>query len=95
LTVARPIIALGTCALAVWCQTAHAGPIECHVAVDSYNSAIESVFNAVRQYMKCMADREGHDDCSSLFRQLQGAQDDFESAVATWRSECRQPRAGV
>jgi hypothetical protein len=34
------------------------------------------------------ADSRGHDDCPSEFHRLRSAQDDFESAVSSYQSDC-------
>jgi hypothetical protein len=65
-----------------------AGPDECREAVDQYNNALSELRDAVRAYTTCIADSRGHDDCSSEFSALQSAQDDFESAVSEYQSEC-------
>ena len=67
---------------------AAADPNECREAVDHYNSALSDVSTALRQYTSCLADSRGHDDCSTEFQQLQSAQDDFETAVSEYESDC-------
>jgi hypothetical protein len=67
---------------------AHASPIECREAVDKYNSAVSDVSDALKRYRSCVADSQGHDDCSSEFSRLRSAQDDFESGVSEYGSEC-------
>ncbi len=67
---------------------ASAGPEECRDAVDHYNSVLEDVSSTLRQYGKCVASSQGHDECSMEFRRLKNAQDDFESAVSEIESEC-------
>lgn len=61
---------------------------ECGEAVAQYNVALSDLENALRRYARCVADSRGHDDCSVEFSQLQSAQDDFESAVSQYESEC-------
>ena len=65
-----------------------ATPSECREAVDQYNSALSDVSDALKRYRSCVADSQGHDDCSSEFSTLRSAQDDFESAVSEYESEC-------
>ena len=69
-------------------QQAIADPEECREAIDRYNSAISDVSAALRRYASCVSDSRGHDDCSSEFHRLRSAQDDFESAVSEYQSEC-------
>lgn len=68
--------------------TARAGPSECRDAVDDYNSAVDDVSSALRYYANCVSGSEGQDDCSSEFYRLSSAQDDFESAVSDYQSDC-------
>ena len=65
-----------------------ATPSECRDAVDRYNSALDDVSDTLRRYSRCVSGSRGHDDCSSEFRRLKNAQDDFESAVSAYGSEC-------
>lgn len=65
-----------------------AGPAECRDAVDDYNSALDDVSGALRSYADCVSGSDGHDDCYSEFSRLRSAQDDFESAVSDYQSEC-------
>ena len=69
-------------------QPAMADPEECREAIDRYNSAISDVSTALRRYASCVSDSRGHDDCSIEFHHLRSAQDDFESAVSDYQSEC-------
>jgi hypothetical protein len=61
---------------------------ECREALDHYNSARSDVSSALRQYERCVSDSKGHDDCASEFSTLHSAQDDFESAVSEYQSNC-------
>jgi hypothetical protein len=72
------VLVLGTSAMA-----------DCGDAVDRYNSAISDVSYALRRYANCVSDSRGQDDCYSEFRRLKSAQDDFESAVSSYKLECR------
>jgi hypothetical protein len=65
-----------------------AGSDECNDAVDNYNSALSDVGDTLKRYANCVSDSQGHDDCSIEFSQLKSAQDDFESAVSEYESEC-------
>ena len=77
---------------AALCMTppmARADPAECREAVDRYNEATSEVADALRAYSRCVSDSRGHDDCSSEFSRLRSAQDDFETAVSDFESECQ------
>ena len=70
-------------------SAANADPTSCREAVDHYyKSAVAEVSEAVRNYTTCVSDSRGHDDCSTEFLQLHQAQDEFESAVSEYESEC-------
>jgi hypothetical protein len=62
---------------------------DCRSASSNYNSALDDVATTLKRYTRCVADSKGQDDCSSEFRRLKSAQNDFESAVASLRYECR------
>jgi hypothetical protein len=66
-----------------------ADPEGCRDAVDQYRSAKSDVSDALRGYATCISGSDGHDDCSSEFSSLHSAQDDFESAVSQYESECQ------
>jgi hypothetical protein len=66
-----------------------AGPEECQEAVEKYRSAASDVKEALRTYARCLSDTDGHDDCSTEFTRLRSAQDDFESAVSDYESDCQ------
>ncbi len=61
---------------------------ECQPAIDSYNSAIGDISSTMKRYGSCLSASNGSDDCSSEFRRLRSAQNDFESAVASMPAEC-------
>jgi len=63
---------------------------ECNDAVDAYNSATQDISSYLRRYANCVADSRGSDDCSAEFRRLRSSQDDFESAVGDYQSNCDQ-----
>ena len=67
----------------------NADPEGCRNAVDQYKSAKSDVSDALRSYANCIAGSDGHDDCSSEFSTLHSEQDDFESAVSEYESECQ------
>lgn len=61
---------------------------ECRDALDHYNSVVSDVSSALRRYGRCVSDSKGHDDCATEFSTLHSAQDDFESAVSEYQSNC-------
>jgi hypothetical protein len=65
-----------------------ADPEECREAISQYNSAKSDIADALKRYASCVSDSDGHDDCSSEFSTLRSAQDDFESAVSDYESNC-------
>jgi hypothetical protein len=77
------LICLGCASVAL------ADPAACSDAADGYNSAANDVTDALQSYAGCVDSSEGHDDCSAEFSQLQTAQDDFESAVSDYDTECQ------
>lgn len=62
---------------------------ECEAAVHKYNSALNDVADRIKRYVSCVDDSKGHDDCSTEFRRLKSAQDDFESAVSGYQADCQ------
>lgn len=62
----------------------------CQDAVNSYNSAIDDIATNLKRYTSCLQTSRGNDDCSSEFRRLRNAQNDFESAVSQHQNECRE-----
>jgi hypothetical protein len=66
-----------------------ADPEECREAIDKYNSATSDVSDALRRYANCVRDSVGHDDCSSEFSRSRSAQEDFESAVSAYETDCQ------
>jgi len=69
-------------------STARSGTDECAEALDKYNSVLPDIAHALRGYATCVSDSEGHDDCAADFSTLKSAQDDFESAVSDYQSDC-------
>jgi hypothetical protein len=53
-----------------------------------YNSARSDVGEALKAYAMCLGNDDGHDDCDSEFNALKAAQDDFETAVSSYGSDC-------
>ncbi len=66
-----------------------ADPDSCQDAASQYRSAKSDVRDALKSYTNCIDGSDGHDDCSSEFSTLQSAQDDFETAVSDYESECQ------
>ena len=71
------------------CLASNVAQANCSDAIDTINSAISNLSNALQGYSRCLSDSNGHDDCSSEFRSLTKAQSDFESAVSEYERECR------
>jgi hypothetical protein len=67
---------------------ATAGTEECRSAIDDYDSAKGDIADALKKYAACVANSDGQDDCDSEFSNLKDAQDDFESAVSDYQSDC-------
>jgi hypothetical protein len=63
---------------------------ECTYAVDSYNSAVDDISYGLKRYAQCVEASQGSDDCSSEFRRLKNAQDDFETAVSNYQIDCER-----
>ena len=87
----RSFVILSVIALLAGASAAssRADPAQCGEATSRYNSALDDVTDALRAYSRCVSDSRGHDDCSSKFSRLRSAQDDFESAVSNYLSECQ------
>ncbi len=71
------------------CLASNVAQANCSDAIDTINSAISNLSNALQGYSRCLSDSNGHDDCSSEFRSLTKAQSEFESAVSEYERECR------
>jgi hypothetical protein len=69
-------------------KNANADPEACQQAINEYNSAISDVSDALKSYASCVSSSNGSDDCSLEFSQLRSAQDDFESAVGSYETDC-------
>ena len=63
---------------------------DCSDAVDNYNFVTGQLSDALHRYVNCISSSRGTDDCSSEFRRVRSAQDDFESAVSQFQSNCNQ-----
>lgn len=61
---------------------------DCRDAISSFKSARSDIAGALQAYVACVSSSNGHDDCSSEFDTLRSAQDDFESAVSNYDSNC-------
>jgi hypothetical protein len=79
----------GVAFIAISASEIYADPEQCREAADAYKSAVSEVSDALRSYSNCISGSRGHDDCSSEFSTLQSAQDEFESAVSDYESECQ------
>jgi hypothetical protein len=60
----------------------------CREAIRQFKSARADIASAFRTYGNCVSGSDGTEDCSSEFGQLRLAQDDFESAVSSYQSDC-------
>ena len=81
--------AFGIMLLIIFPRATNADPESCRDATDQYSSARSDVASAISAYANCIKGSDGHDDCSSEFSTLHTAQDDFESAVSEYESECQ------
>jgi hypothetical protein len=61
---------------------------DCEDAVNRYNSTLSEMDSTIRRLASCISASRARDDCSSQFRQLRSAHDDFESAVSRYRRDC-------
>lgn len=62
---------------------------QCEAARERYNSALDDIAYKLKRYTSCLSGSGGSDDCSTEFRRLKYAQDEFESAVSDVSSYCR------
>jgi len=74
----------------VICASVKLANADCSSAISSYNSALSDIESYLRRYTRCLSSSNGADDCSSEFRRLRSAQDDFESAVSDYQAYCRR-----
>jgi len=68
--------------------SATADPDSCRDAIDQLKSAKSDVMDRIRSFASCVSSSDGRDDCSIEFSGLRSAEDDFESAVSDYESEC-------
>jgi hypothetical protein len=61
---------------------------DCEDAVQQYNSVLSDMDSTIRRLRSCVADSKARDDCSTEFRRLKSAYDDFETAVSRYRRDC-------
>jgi hypothetical protein len=80
-------VAIGFC-LILSASAARSGTDECAEALDKYNSVLSDLSDTLRGYARCVSDSKGRDDCALEFGRLKSAQDDFESAVSDYQSDC-------
>src|SRR5260221_8654194 len=76
------------------CLASNVAQANCSDAIDTIESAISNLSNALQGYSRCLSDSNGHDACSSEFRSLTKAQSEFESAVSEYGQECRYGSEG-
>ena len=63
-------------------------PADCVSAAKEYAAALASVTGALRTYEQCVAASRGRSQCAEIFDELDGAQRDFEDAVAGFQRAC-------
>ena len=56
------------------CLASNVAQANCSDAIDTIESAISNLSNALQGYLRCLSDSNGHDDCASEFRSLTKAQ---------------------
>jgi hypothetical protein len=83
------ILATGFVFVILQASPVRADPQECQEALNTYNSAISDLSQALKIYSECLSDSQGHDDCSMQFATLQTAQDSFSTAVSGYQASCR------
>lgn len=62
---------------------------DCDRAASRYNAAVNNVGLALQRFSSCTASSGGRDNCSREFNRLKSADDDFEDAVSSYRSDCK------
>ena len=63
-------------------------PADCVSAAREYTAALDGVTGALRTYERCVAASRGRNQCADIFDELDGAQRDFEDAVAEFQRAC-------
>ena len=69
-------------------QESRAGTEKCNDSIEGYNLAVSEVSDKLKRYSRCLSGSQGRDDCSSEFRRLRSAQNDFETAVSNYEADC-------
>lgn len=82
-------LALATMLLICGPRAADADAETCREAMESYQSVLEAVSDALADYATCITNSQGGVDCSNEFAALQSAQAEFELAVTSYQNECR------
>ena len=69
---------------------AFSGPAlaDCAEAREHYGAAVEEIRDYLGRYVECITKSNGLDACSTEFRRVRNAQEEFEKAVEEVRSEC-------
>ena len=62
---------------------------DCACAASRYNATLNDVGLALQRFSGCTATSGGRDKCSREFHRLKSADDDFEDAVSSYRSDCK------
>lgn len=63
-------------------------PADCVSAAKEYAAALAGVTGALRTYEQCVVASRGRHQCADIFDELDGAQRDFEDAVAEFQRAC-------
>ena len=81
-------IALALTAITFFGSPLNAG-YDCESSVNEYKTAVSEISYTANKYIRCVENSSATDDCSSEFRRLKNAQDDFETAVSDISTYCR------
>lgn len=69
-------------------QSRMAADYDCESSIEDRRSAHSDIACYVRRYANCISGAEATEDCSSEFRRLKNAQDEFECAVSDIELYC-------
>lgn len=62
---------------------------DCESSINEIKSSRTDISYGLKRYVNCMTNSDGTDDCSTEFRRLKSAQDDYEGAVSGLQIYCR------
>lgn len=80
--------AFGTLAAIAALIATPANASDCSDAVNKYNSALSEVTYRLKRYASCVSVSAGKDDCSTEFRRVKYAQDEFAALCSSCTKEC-------